>query len=107
MKDVSCPYCKHEQDIDHDDGYGYEEDRTHEQECPNCKKRFAFTASRLYYYDAYKADCLNGGKHNYKPTHTHPVVFTKMICSMCDDEREPTEKEMFKILAAKLKKNPS
>ena len=33
MKDVDCPYCKAEQDINHDDGYGYEEDGMYEQEC--------------------------------------------------------------------------
>lgn len=23
MKDIECPYCGHEQDICHDDGFGY------------------------------------------------------------------------------------
>ena len=30
-KDVDCPYCGHPQDINHDDGYGYEEVVLHQQ----------------------------------------------------------------------------
>jgi len=33
MSDVTCPYCRDEQEINHDDGYGYEEDKEHEQDC--------------------------------------------------------------------------
>lgn len=67
MSDVECPYCGEEQEINHDDGYGYEEGRTYEQECADCEKNFAFTTSISFYYDASKADCLNGAEHNYAP----------------------------------------
>ena len=43
MKDVECPYCGTGQEINHDDGYGYEEDDPHEQSCPHCDKTFVFT----------------------------------------------------------------
>jgi glutaredoxin len=33
MSDVQCPYCNADIDIDHDDGYGYEEDKTFMQTC--------------------------------------------------------------------------
>jgi len=33
IETVNCPYCGAEQEICHDDGYGYEEDVLHQQEC--------------------------------------------------------------------------
>jgi len=62
--DVECPYCGKPQEINHDDGYGYEEDEPHNQECGDCGKVFAFTTSISFYYDAYQADCLNDGEHD-------------------------------------------
>ena len=64
MKDIECPECGHEQDIDHDDGYGYDEGFRYEQECSKCEKTFVFTTSISYYYRAHKAPCLNGSPHN-------------------------------------------
>ncbi len=52
MTDISCPYCNAEQEICHDEGYGYEEDVTHEQECDQCERYFNFTTSVSYYYEA-------------------------------------------------------
>jgi Zn ribbon nucleic-acid-binding protein len=97
--DICCPYCDTEQDINHDDGFGYEEDIKHEMECVKCGKRFVFTTSTSFYYEAEKADCLNGEDHNYKLIHTSPKEFSKMRCEYCDDEREMTDQERigFKI----------
>jgi endogenous inhibitor of DNA gyrase (YacG/DUF329 family) len=95
-EDVNCPYCGKPQDIDHDDGYGYEEGVTHQQQCVECDKTFTYTTSISFYYEAEKADCLNDGEHNWEPTHTIPKFFTKMRCTMCDDERTPTEEEKIK-----------
>ena len=67
MKDIECPYCDEWQDINHDDGYGYAEDDTFEQECSDCEKTFAFTTSIIFNYEANKADCLNDGEHKFKP----------------------------------------
>lgn len=53
---VDCPYCGVNQAIRHDDGQGYTEDETHEQECCACKKTFVFTTSIIFVYDARKAD---------------------------------------------------
>lgn len=97
MSDVNCPYCDAEQEINHDDGYGYEEDLIHNQECDNCDKTFTFTTSISYYYEAQKADCLNGSEHIYKPTITFPREFTEMRCIMCDDERNPTADEWIEL----------
>lgn len=53
MSDVKCPYCGTEQEINHDDGYGYDEDMTHEQMCIFCKKDFKFMTSISYDYEVY------------------------------------------------------
>ena len=63
MSDVKCPYCGDEQEINHDDGYGFDEDRRHEQDCVSCDKTFAFTTSIEYYYTAYCQD----GDHELEP----------------------------------------
>lgn len=99
MKDVNCPYCNSEQEIDHDGGVGYEEGVTHNQRCSDCGKTFAYTTSISFYYEPSKADCLNDGEHRYGITNTHPKCFSKMVCSDCGDERDLTDEEraMFNI----------
>lgn len=91
--DVECPYCGEGQEINHDDGYGYEEDKRHEQQCSDCDKTFTFTTSISYYYEAEKADCLNGGTHNLKMSATYPREYSDMSCEDCDYRRQPTATE--------------
>ena len=93
MSDVECPYCGKYQEINHDDGYGYQEGEIFNQECDDCEKTFAYTTSILFSYDAEKADCLNGGDHNWKPQITYPKKYTKMECTMCGCTRVPTDSE--------------
>ena len=93
MDDVQCPYCKEYQEINHDDGSGYEEGKLHEQQCSDCDKYFVFTTSISFYYEAYEADCLNDKEHNLKPTITFPVECTRMACQDCSYERQPTDDE--------------
>lgn len=97
MKDVQCPYCGEHQGINHDDGYGYEEDRMHQQECRECGKIFVFTTSISFCYEARSAECLNGSKHKWKASHTFPVEFTEMVCTDCDERRKPTAEEWEQI----------
>lgn len=87
MNDVECPYCGAAVEINHDDGYGYEENRLHEQECPECEKRFAYTIYVSYSHTAYQADCLNGSPHKYEKTRTHPPEFATLRCADCGDEK--------------------
>jgi hypothetical protein len=96
MSDVECPYCGQNQEINHDDGYGYEEGVKHEQECSNCEKTFVFETSITFLYDAAKAPCLNDGEHEYKPTCTIPKEYTRMRCIYCGSERALTEVERVK-----------
>lgn len=100
--DIKCPYCEHEQDICHDDGYGYEESIAHQQQCGKCNKHFVFYTSISFYYEVEKADCLNGGEHDWKPTRTYPKEFTDMECNMCEKRRRPTEAEWELITQSRL-----
>jgi len=95
MKDVKCPYCDKEQDINHDDNYGYEEDTVHKQECGSCRKTFTYTTSIHFYYEPSKANCLNGGKHKKEQVWGVPKEFFVgvMRCSGCGEEFLMKEKE--------------
>ena len=95
IKDVECPYCDHEQDIDHDDGYGYAENETFFQECEECGKTFSFTTSVHYYHDAAECPCKNGEDHNWEEIHGCPdwYFLNKRRCSYCQEEKDlkPTD----------------
>ena len=94
--DMECPYCGAEQEVCHDDGFGYEEDQRHEHECGGCGKNFTFTTSISYYYEPSKADCLNGAAHNMKMSKTYPPEYSDMRCEDCDFRRKATDEEFAK-----------
>jgi ribosomal protein S27AE len=48
--DAECPYCGAGVEICHDDNYGYEELKQHEQECPKCGKVFGYWTSISFDY---------------------------------------------------------
>ena len=96
-KDIECPYCGAEQNIDHDDGTGYAEDEIHQQHCTKCEKYFAFTTMVSYSYDVAKADCLNDGEHKWEATYTYLLHATKMVCIQCGERRTPSEGEWIEI----------
>ena len=91
---VECPYCEKNIDINHDDGFGYEEGVKHQTECPYCEKSFVFETAIVYYAEPQKADCLNGGNHDFKLTSTFPREWSKMECSMCGKRRDLTDEEL-------------
>ena len=98
MSDIECPYCKHEQEVCHDDGEGYADDETHQMECYKCDKVFVFTTGIIFCYTPSKADCLNGGEHAWEPTATSPKQCTRMMCRDCDERRTPTADEMQEVM---------
>jgi hypothetical protein len=63
MSDINCPYCKAGQEINHDDGYGYEDGEEFEQHCVECGREFKFTTSITFNYDAFCQD----GDHIMEP----------------------------------------
>lgn len=93
MADLECPYCGAEQEVCHDDGFGYEEDRRHEMECSECEKTFVFTTMISFSYEAEKADCLNDGEHVLSMSATYPREYSQMQCRDCDFRRKPTPEE--------------
>lgn len=99
MDTVNCPYCRKNVKINHDDGAHYDENRMEEMECPECDKYFMVSAYVLWSFDGHKADCLNDGEHDFKPSYTYPKCYTRMECTMCNEHREPTkeEKEKYNI----------
>ena len=101
--DIQCPYCGHDIEICHDDGFGYEEDALHHYECDNCEKMFVFTTSISFYYHAEKADCLNGADHDMQPIIGAPEenFIGRYRCSVCyeEEDRDPEgRKEAMKKL---------
>ena len=86
-EDVNCPYCGEGNEICHDDGYGYEEDKLHEQQCAECEKIFTYHTSIHFSYRAYKADCLNGSEHKYKKVNHLPQYWPNWVrCTECGHE---------------------
>jgi len=77
MSDVKCPYCNTEQEINHDDGYGFEESCAHEQSCTSCGKTFLFYTSVTFTYDVSCKD----GEHILKPSEHFPEI---LECTRCD-----------------------
>lgn len=77
MSDVKCPSCGHEQEINHDDGYGYEEIEEHEQECVKCDQPFKFTTAISYDYQVFCS-----GRHEMKQ-----ITDGHWICLHCDHYR--------------------
>ena len=75
--DVKCPSCGKEQDINHDDGYFYDEAGKHNQDCIGCDKLFNFTISISYNYEVFCED----DKHDLELSGTGSTLLT---CTNCD-----------------------
>jgi hypothetical protein len=86
-KDVECPYCGEWQEVNHDDGAGYEEGKKHEQQCGDCEKYFTFETTICYHYEAEQADCLNGDPHQLEPVIHFPRHWPNWVrCKNCEHE---------------------
>lgn len=81
-----CPYCNKEIEEPYVEEPSVDE--TYKHECEECGKNFVFTLDFSIDYDEKKADCLNGGEHDWKPICGYPEEFykNKRRCSMCDKE---------------------
>jgi len=93
---IKCPYCGQEIEIDHEDGYGYEEEEIHTQECDHCGKTFKYYTYVHFSYEVGKCDCHNGKPHIWEPTATYPKKYTKMECQICGMRRNLTQEEIEK-----------
>lgn len=82
---VECPYCNKEQEVNHDDGYGYAEDVRFEQECSSCDRIFVFTTSVSFSHEAWTAPCLNGEEHDLRPRRWPNAHYPDEVrCEDCD-----------------------
>ena len=77
MSDITCPKCGEENEINHDDGYGYEEEQLHEQHCDSCHYEFKFTTSMVFYYDVYCRE----GDHDMEESHISGFY----MCNKCEE----------------------
>lgn len=85
MSDVTCPYCHHDQEINHDDGYGYEEDRDFEQDCIHCEKTFVFQTSISFSYEV----MCQPEDHKLEPAGDKwPGLFACLNCDFYEVRRE-------------------
>jgi len=89
MSDVECPYCNSTQEINHDDGYGYAEDETHDQECGDCGKTFQYTTELSLNYTV---KCQPDDHIFEWWGHRHPLMWG---CTRCNyfERREATKNE--------------
>jgi hypothetical protein len=87
MSDVTCPYCEAEQEINHDDGYGYEEGEKHEQECFTCEREVNFTTSISFNYDVFCKD----GDHVMEPFGDKwPLMYECENCNFFERRKDET-----------------
>ena len=108
--DIKCPYCGKGLEINHDDGYGYDEDKVFEQECPYCDKIIGYSTMISYTYDVFELPCKNGEDHNLVDIHGYPKEFFVGLkrCSYCNEEfvvdkeaSDQARKEYFERLKSK------
>jgi len=87
----NCPYCNFPQEINHDDGYGYDEGKIFKQDCENCHHTFTFTTTLIEVHTLDRADCLNDhGDHHWEETTGYPldIFLGKEHCVLCGEERQ-------------------
>lgn len=89
-KDVKCPYCGADVEVNHDDGYGLEEDLIFKQECDWCAKVFAYTVCIEIHHNAKRMECLNGEPHKYEKIMIFPPDYHVMKCVDCGHTAEPS-----------------
>lgn len=93
MKDVGCPYCEHEFDIDQCDGHCCEDGEVYEETCPKCDKIFQVVSSISWSFDSYATECLNDGNHDFQPKkYPHPQLDMGVtVCTVCGKEQVDKE----------------
>jgi len=96
---IKCPYCEEYVEIEPYDEH-YED--CQEYECLNCSKNFELYAEPTIDYSVVgKADCLNGGEHEWRQKTGSPEFYFKgkYICNDCSatktvEEELATKAEM-------------
>lgn len=81
MSDVKCPYCGTDQEINHDDGYGYGEGEAYDQDCVSCDKTFKFTTSISF---SYSVQCQEDGHEMVPFGDKWPRMYGCTRCDFCE-----------------------
>ncbi|MCP4101996.1 MAG: hypothetical protein GY750_11285 [Lentisphaerae bacterium] len=81
MTDVTCPYCGFEQEINHDDGYGYDESEDYEQECGDCEKTFNYTTGIIF---SYQVTCQDKDHDMVPSGDKWPGMYECKKCDFCE-----------------------
>lgn len=86
MSYLECPYCEHDCGDYFDDCH--ESNVEYEHECEECGKNFIFTIEYDPTFSGFKADCLNGGEHEYEPICGVPkeAFENRYRCKNCSKE---------------------
>lgn len=93
--EVTCPYCNETFDVDTSDARHYDEDKSQEDQCPNCEKKLLISSHCSWWREAYAADCLNDGVHPWSVWHTYWMgekepnlgkFYERRYCTTCDEE---------------------
>jgi len=90
MKDLTCPYCGHEQDA-----YDIEGNGRNEVECEKCEKLYGVTVEYAPVYSEYIMPCANGEAHTMKKGARAPRVINGCeywFCVHCDYTEERPSK---------------
>lgn len=85
MNYIECPYCE-ANCAEPEESIAYNEIlRWH---CHECDRTFVYTAELSVYYTSEKAECLNGGAHDWKQIIGCPIEYfaKRRRCSMCNEE---------------------
>ena len=97
MNDITCPCCGFEfaANMEHVDI-----ESTCVQDCPKCEEPVAFFAEIFWHFSSEEhAPCVNDESlHKWEPRRSWPKICSRMTCSVCEEEREPTEDEWLEIL---------
>ena len=101
MKEIECPYCEHDFDLNHDDGAYYDESDSRETECPKCEKSFMVHSYQSWSFTGEKADCLNGSPHTFEPQSGFPreLFHGRFMCKDCGEEEHRDEQGRKELLS--------
>lgn len=98
MSDVECPYCGHEQEVCQDDGHACEDGAIYGEQCYKCEKYFALTPCISYSFSGEKADCMNGGDHNWAYGCHALQKKVRRVCLDCHKSEWVCESEKLKLM---------
>ena len=80
---LTCPYCDHT----YSTGYDNEKCEEHYQaECPACDNIFAYQIEIEITTISCRAECLNGGEHEWEIQKCYPEFMTRRYCACGESE---------------------